>query len=139
MVDLDLPNVILLDGQSTIDLWHNKALVENISMSKKTMTLASNGGSMKITHQATAEGYHRKVWFNTRAITNIVSLISLINQCCVTYNNKDKSFVVHREEHNKPNMTFKMHQSRLHHYKPHKSNDCIFVNTMTGNKEGFSW
>ena len=59
-------------------------------MSKKTMMLASNDGSMIITCEAKTEFYPKKVWFTIRATTNIVSLCKLIDQHCVNHNSKDK-------------------------------------------------
>ena len=50
-------NVIPIDSQSTIDLFYNHKLVENIYNYKKNMRLQSNGGKMLITHNARAVGY----------------------------------------------------------------------------------
>jgi acyl-CoA thioesterase len=55
-------------------------------------------------------------------------------------------FVVHRESANKPNMEFvRMHESGLHYFDPSESattlnynGDFTFVNTVSGNKEGFT-
>jgi len=46
--ELDLKNVILLDSQSTLDLFCNKNLVISIIKAPKPMHLQSNGGSMKM-------------------------------------------------------------------------------------------
>jgi hypothetical protein len=46
-------------------------------------------------------------------------------------------FVVHREPENKPNMEFWMHESGLHYYDL-RNNELTFVNTVSGNKEGFT-
>jgi len=137
-VNLDLRNVILLDNQSTLDLFCNEKMVESVQKSAKSMTLSSNGGKMKINKQATISGYQNRVWFSGRAITNIIVLSNIVKQYRVTYDSDDLTFVVHREKHHKPNMEFKMHESGLHVYEPQKSDDYIFVNTVTGNKEGFS-
>jgi hypothetical protein len=47
-------------------------------------------------------------------------------------------FVVHRESKSKPNMEFRMHESGLHFYDPRNNDEFIFVNTVSGNKEGFT-
>ena len=43
-VRFDLQNVILLDSQSTMDLFCNPKLVQKIKKPKSTMKLQSNGG-----------------------------------------------------------------------------------------------
>jgi hypothetical protein len=45
-IKLDLKEVILLDSQSTMDLFCNAALVSKISKSRSNMRLKSNGGTM---------------------------------------------------------------------------------------------
>jgi hypothetical protein len=136
-IELDLKNVILLDSQSTMDLFCNPKFVDNIKKSNKKMRLKSNGGTMMVSHKATMKGYKSDVWFSKDAITNIIALSNLIKQYRVTYDSEDQMFVVHREKQNKPNMEFKMHESGLHYYVP-QDKDFIFVNTVSGNKEGFT-
>jgi hypothetical protein len=48
-IKLDLKEVILLESQSTMDLFCNTALVSNISKSICNMRLKSNGGTMVVT------------------------------------------------------------------------------------------
>jgi hypothetical protein len=136
-IELDLKNVILLDSQSTMDLFCNPKLVEDIHKSDKRMRLRSNGGTMMVSHKAKMKGYNKDVWFSKDAITNIIALSNLITQYRVTYDSADQMFVVHREDQNKPNMEFKMHESGLHIFDP-SDKDYSFVNTVNGNKENFS-
>jgi hypothetical protein len=110
-IKLDLKEVILLDSQSTMDIFCNATLVCNISKSKSSMRLKSNGGTMVVTRKATMKGYNKTVWFSTQAITNIIALHNLIDQYRVTYDSDDFIFVVHQESESKPNMEFRMHES----------------------------
>ena len=71
---LDLTQVILLDNQSTMDLFCNKSLVSTVFESKTPMRLKSNGGTMKVNHKATINDYERPVWFSKDEITNIIAL-----------------------------------------------------------------
>jgi hypothetical protein len=119
-IKLDIKEVILIESQSTMDIFCNAALVRNISKSRSNMRLKSNGGTMVVTRKATMEGYNKTVWFITRAITNIIALHNLIDQYRVTYDSDDLMFVVHRESESKPNMEFKMHKSGLRYYDPRK-------------------
>jgi hypothetical protein len=93
---------------------------------------------MVVTRKATMEGYNKTVWFSTRAITNIIALLNLIDQYRVTYDSDDLMFVVHRESESKPNMEFKIHKSGLHHYDPSKEHHLTVVNTVSENKTGFT-
>jgi hypothetical protein len=137
-IKLDLKEVILLDSQSTIDLFYNADLVSKISKSRSIMRLKSNGGTMVVTRKATMEGYNKTVWFSTRAITNTIALHNLIEQYRITYDSDDLMFVVHRESESKPNMEFKMHKSGLYYYDPRKEHQLTFVNTVSENKTGFT-
>jgi hypothetical protein len=129
-IKLDLKEVILLNSQSTMDLFCNAALVSKISKSRSNMRLKSNGGTMVVTRKATMEGYNKTVWFSTRAITNIIALRNLIDQYRVTYDSDDLMFVVHQESESKPNM--------VHYYDPRKEHHMTFVNTVSENKTGFT-
>jgi hypothetical protein len=62
---LDLKEVILLDNQSTMDLFCNVSLVRHISKSRSNMRLKSNVSTMLVTINATMEGYNKTVWFST--------------------------------------------------------------------------
>jgi hypothetical protein len=137
-LNLDLRNIILLDSQSTMDLFCNPNLVQNVKKSKDVMKLQSNGGTMKVNHKASINGYDNKVWFSKDAITNIIALSNLIKQYRVTYDSIDKMFAVHQEDVDKPNMEFKMRKSELHYFNP-KDVDLTFnINTVSDNKKGFT-
>jgi hypothetical protein len=77
-INLDLREIILLDIQSTMDLFCNASLVSKTSKSKSSMRLKSNGGTVAVSRKATLPGYNKSVWFSTRAITNIIALRNLI-------------------------------------------------------------
>jgi hypothetical protein len=103
-IKIDIREIIILDSQSTMDLFCNAALVSNTSKSNSSKRLKSNGGTMVISLRATIPGYNKTVWSSTRAITNNIALRNLIDQYSVTYDSKDLVFVVHRESENKPNI-----------------------------------
>jgi hypothetical protein len=137
-IKLDLKEVILLNSQSTMDLFCNVALVSNISKSKSSMRLKSNGGTVVVTRKAMMKGYNKTVWFSTQSITNITALCNLIDQYRITYESDDLMFVVHRELESKSNVEFRMHESGLHYYNPRKEQHLTFVNTVSENKTGFT-
>jgi hypothetical protein len=136
-IKLDLRNIILLDSQSTMDLFCNPHLIKEVTKTTNVMNLQSNGGTMQIRHKASITGYHHQVWFSKFALTNIIALSNLIKQYRVTYDSRDEIFVVHRLTDNLPNMEFKMHSSGLHYYEPNHK-DLTFVNTVDDDKKVFS-
>lgn len=137
-LNLDLRNIILLDNESTMDLFCNTKLVNDIRPSQKVISLQSNGGNMKIKMEASITGYHKQVWFSKHAITNIIALSNLIQQYRVTYDSDDQTFVVHRQKENKPDMYFKMHESGLHYHDPSDAEFSFNVNTVSNNIEDFT-
>jgi hypothetical protein len=137
-IKLDIKEIILLDSQSTMDIFCNAALVSKISKSRSSMRLNNNGGTMVVTQKAKMEGYNKTGWFSTRAIINIIALRNLIDHDRVTYDSDDLMFVVHRESESKPNMEFKMHKSGLHYYEPRKEQHLTFINTVSENKTRFT-
>ena len=85
-INIDLRKFFLLYSQSTMYLFFNTKLVGNIYNAKKNMRLQSNGGEMLITHKAYVASYKPHVWFDQKAITNLIALKNLIKQYRVTYN-----------------------------------------------------
>jgi hypothetical protein len=131
LVKINLREVILLDSQSTMDLFCNTALVSKTHKSTTSMRLKSNSGTMVLTWKATMPGYNKDIWFSTKSITNIIALRNLIQQYCVTYDSDDSMFVVHRESQGKPNMKLCMHKCGLHYYDPRNEKHLAFVNTVS--------
>jgi Reverse transcriptase (RNA-dependent DNA polymerase) len=137
--DINMKDVILLDNESTTDLFCNKRFVTDIRKSKSTVTINGNGGTLKVTKKATLPGYHRKVWFDPKAITNILSLANVKKQYRVTYDSQEGKgdFIVHRSEHGMPDMHFCMHPTGLHVYHP-TDDEIMLLNTVSGNLQGYT-
>jgi len=132
---LNLRNMILLDNQSTVDLFCNKHLVSNIRTVKESMTVNGNGGSLITNQQAHIKNYG-DVWFDPRAITNILSLKNVKEKYRVTFDsNGNNAFHVHRP--GKPDLRFDMHTNGLYYHDPSQK-ELTLVNTVLGNSEGYS-
>ncbi len=75
---MDLRNVLLLDNQSTFDLYYNKKFTSKITKATNALTMMSNGGSLRITEKCKIPGYKYPVWYSKKAIINIICLKNLI-------------------------------------------------------------
>jgi hypothetical protein len=70
----NLREVVLLDNQSTVNIFCNKEFVSNIQPAPEPVILKSNGGELIAHHIANIADYDEPVWFSKKAITNIFTL-----------------------------------------------------------------
>jgi hypothetical protein len=132
---MNLRDMILLDNQSTVDLFCNRKLVSRVWKTDESMTVHGNGGTISTKMKAHITNYG-DVWFDTKAITNILSLKNVREKCHVTYDShKEGSFIVHKP--NGINIHFDMHAGGLHY---HDTNNCqlTMVSTVKSESVGFS-
>lgn len=93
------PNWILLNSQSTIDLFSNPNLLENIRKGKYTMTVRGTGGVETTDLIGTLPGYG-DVWFKRGGIANILSLARVTRLYRVRYDSDNGNcFRMEREGH----------------------------------------
>ena len=67
------PNWILLDSQSTVDLFCNAALLNNLRVVRTTLKIRCNAGEMTTNMVGDLNGYGT-VWYHKKGIANILSL-----------------------------------------------------------------
>ncbi len=70
----DLRAVVLLNNQSTVDIFCNKEFVSNIQLAPEPLILKSNGSELIAHHIVNVADYDEPVWFSKKAITNIFTL-----------------------------------------------------------------
>jgi hypothetical protein len=89
---------ILLDNQSTVDVFCNGGLLENIRKVNKTMNIKCNAGVTRTSWVGDLPGYG-EVWYNKAGIANILSLSKVEDKYRITYDSsKEKQFVVHKDD-----------------------------------------
>jgi hypothetical protein len=65
---------ILLDNQSTVNVFCNPTLVRNVRSAQRPLALKCNAGTVNVTKVADLPGYPEPVWFHDKGIANVLSL-----------------------------------------------------------------
>ena len=92
------PEWILLDNQSTVDVFTNRRLLKNIRRAKTNMFIHCTVGVAKTNLIGDLPGYGT-VWYHPGGIANILSLSKVKEKYRVTFDSdKNNQFVVHRAD-----------------------------------------
>ena len=133
---------ILLDSQSTVDIFCNSRLIENIHKVKDTMKIQCNAGTRVTNLVGDLPGYG-PVWFDSRVIANVLSLKLVKEKYHIQYNSDEKDgFVVTKP--NSERFKFIQSSSGLHYLDmtnldPDKTvNTTLVVNTVAENKKNYT-
>jgi hypothetical protein len=128
------PKCILLDSQSTTDIFNNADLLSNIHESGRSMTIHCNASSRRVTLIGTLRNYG-EVWYCKDAITNILSLAKVKEQYPVKYDSKQGNRFVLVQPHKK--VILKQSPSGLYyHDTPDRA--IAMVNTVKENRKGYT-
>ena len=88
---------ILLDNQSTVDVFSNAHLLRNIHTTDQTMTIMCNAGVTHTNMIGEMPGYPGEVWYNPQGIANILSMANVKRHYRVTYDStRGNTFIVHK-------------------------------------------
>ena len=122
----DLRHLLLLYNQLTCNIFCNPKLLKNIHSTPNSMSV--KGGSGRITTNKI--GYlknYGKVWFDERAITNILCLKNVKHKYRVTYDSSTYGVLtVHKPGQQ---LNFLMHKDGLH-YHDTRNREITLVQTV---------
>ena len=92
------PEWILLDNQSTVDVFTNRCLLKNIRRAKTNMFIHCTAGVAKTNLIGDLPGYGT-VWYHPNGIANILSLSKVREKYRVTFDSdQNNQFIVHRPD-----------------------------------------
>jgi hypothetical protein len=128
------PNWILLDSQSTADIFCNPALLSNIRDAGKSLKVHCNAGTSIVTPVGTLKNYG-EVWFNNKAIANILSLAKVKERYPIHYDSDNgNQFIVAQPT---KQVVFQQSATGLY-YHDTTNRAVVMVNTVRSNHEGFT-
>jgi hypothetical protein len=128
----EMRNWILLDNQSSVSVFCNRDLVQNIRKSSDgDMHLSTNGGVLVTSNKADLPQWG-EVWFNNSAITNIISYAEMADRFRITYDSgKEDAFIVHLSSDK--TVRFSRLGNNLYVFKP-PIKETQLLNTVEENK-----
>ena len=127
---------ILLDSQSTVDVFSNPRLLTNIRDAKKSLTLYCNAGKAIVTKKGDLKGYGT-VWFYPEGIANILSLGNVKKKHRVTYDSTlDEGFLVFKADGTA--RTFRPSKKGLFFSDVKNEVAHAFINTVENNKTKYT-
>jgi hypothetical protein len=126
---------ILLDNQSTVDVFYNKALLRNIQKLPTQMDIHCNAGVTTTNLVGDLPGYG-EVWYHPNGIVNILSLARVKEKHRVTFDSYGKNkFIVHKQD----GTTRCFRQSRRGlYFLEANSTSTVLVNTVDDKKSNYT-
>jgi hypothetical protein len=128
-------NWILLDNQSTVDVFCNSGLLQNTRKVNKTMNIKCNAGVTRTSWVGDLPDYGQ-VWYNKAGIANILSLSKVEDKYRITYDSADeKQFIVHKDDGEKRCLK---KANGLFYLNARETSGTVLVNTVEDNKSRYT-
>jgi hypothetical protein len=126
---------ILVDNQSTVDVFANASLLNNIRQANSTMQIFYNAGVATTKLIGDLPGYG-PVWYHKDGIANILSLARVKAKCRVTFDSSNGNrFIMHKDDGTTND--FKESPQGLY-YMDTKENGMVLLNTVAENKNKYT-
>eukprot|EP00957_Ditylum_brightwellii_P099931 7615267-Ditylum_brightwellii.AAC.1 len=129
------PNWVLLDNQSTVDIFSNRALLDNLREIEATMDVHCNAGTASTSTVGTLHGYG-DVWHDPNGIANILSMARVREKYPVTYSSELNEFYVHLSDGRV--RVFRQSPRGLYYTVIGGEEGMAFVNTVASKKSNYS-
>ena len=127
---------ILLDNQSTIDVFKSKKLLADITKSPNTMTINCNAGSATTNQVGELPGYGQ-VWYHPSGIANILSLARVREKGFKVEYDHDRNCFTIMKDGDKPHVFYQSPRG-LYFLDTSQVEGHLLVSTVENNKSKFS-
>jgi hypothetical protein len=128
---------ILLDNQSTVDVFSNKALLRNVRQAPNTCRISCNAGVVTTNLIGDLPGYPVPVWYHPEGIANILSLHRVSQHCRVQYDSGGNDAAFHVTRTDGSVRDFIPSMSGLH-YCDTEEFQTVLVNTVAEKQKSYT-
>ena len=128
--------MLLMDNQSTVDIFCNPDLLHNVRETNTLMTISTNGGGLQTSCMGTLKNYG-DVWYHEKALTNIVGLNNLIKKGYHVSFDSDVANQFTVTKHNGDTINFYPSKDGLY-YHDTRVNGVTLLNVVSENAAKYS-
>jgi hypothetical protein len=128
---------ILLDNQSTVDVFCNENLLEDIREAPIPCRISCNAGVVEVNMIGDLPGYPAPVWFHPNGIANILSLHRVAQYCRVQYDSGEYRAAFHVTKSDGSIRDFVPALTGLH-YCETAQHESVLVNTVAEKKSHYT-